>query len=127
MVIDFFIAGKTKIFYFRRAPPLPRVPPLINPQIPKNKNITFKSARSMTVVLPSKKIFDLFKLIDSRIEVAADAQRGGRRCGCPPQVLRNKADAVRPVRLKGKFGRSRFFLFINNKSRCIMMDKNMNK
>jgi hypothetical protein len=45
-------------------------------------------------------------LIDARIEVAADARRGGRSCGCPPQVLHNKADAVRSVRLKGKFGRN---------------------
>jgi hypothetical protein len=51
-----------------------------------------------------------FNLIDSRIEVAADARRGGRSCGCPPQVLHNKADAVRSIRLKGKFGRN--FLLI---------------
>jgi hypothetical protein len=45
-------------------------------------------------------------LIYSRIEIAADARRGGRSCGCPPQVLHNKADAVRSIRLKGKFGRN---------------------
>jgi hypothetical protein len=59
-------------------------------------------------------------LIYSRIEVAADARRGGRSCGCPPQVLHNKADAVRSVgrlgrRLKGKFGRN-FLWKTNGKS-----------
>jgi hypothetical protein len=46
-----------------------------------------------------------FILIYSRIEVAAETRREGRSCGCPPQGLHNKADAVRSIRLKGKFGR----------------------
>jgi hypothetical protein len=57
----------------------------------------------------------LSSLIYSRIEVAAAARRGGRSCGCPPQVLHNKADAVRSVRVKGKFGRN-FFLKMDGKN-----------
>jgi len=60
-------------------------------------------------VLPSTiQIFNI-SLIYSRTEVAAAARRGGRSCGCPPQVLNNKADVVKSVRLKGKFGRNLFW------------------
>jgi hypothetical protein len=55
-------------------------------------------------------------MIYSRIEVAADARRGGRSCGCPPQILHNKADAVRSIRLKGKFGRN--YLWETNAEIC---------
>jgi hypothetical protein len=68
-------------------------------------------------VKQDKTLLHLYAILDnltnSRIEVAADARRGGRSCGCPPQVLHNKADAVRSIRLKGKFGRN--FLWKANK------------
>jgi hypothetical protein len=71
--------------------------------------------KSLKVKLIACFLPDRLNLIYSRIEVAADARRGGRSCGCPPQVLHNEADAVRSVRLKGKFGRN-FLLKTNGKN-----------
>jgi hypothetical protein len=76
-----------------------------------------RGEKSSWVIQPfslTKKSFIMY-LIYSRIEVAADARRGGRSCGCPPQVLHNKADVVRSIRLKGKFGRN--FLWKTNGKR----------
>jgi hypothetical protein len=84
------------------------------------KTMTLHSPNLIVKIIPKEdsillnNLKKLNSLIDSRIEVAAETRRGGRSCGCPPQVLHNKADAVRSFRLKGKFGRN-FFWKTNGK------------